>query len=128
MSGETDLAKMLSSLRVSRRPETYTVVTLPQSIALAEGIEAVISETEGTTAIVTTEEAERRGWPVGFRAAWLTIEIHSALEAVGLTAAMATALGARGIPCNVLAGYYHDHLLVPVERVDEAIAVLENLG
>ena len=46
--------------------------------------------------------------------------MHSALEAVGLTAAVATALAAAGIPANVLAGYSHDHLLVPEDRADDA--------
>ena len=46
---------------------------------------------------------------------------------MGLTAAVATALAAEAIPCNVLAGYHHDHLLVPVDRVDAAVACLARL-
>jgi hypothetical protein len=41
---------------------------------------------------------------------------------------MSTALSDAGISCNVLAGYHHDHLLVPSDRADEAIAVLQRLG
>lgn len=89
---------------------------------------AVIQEDEGTTAVVTVTEAERRGWPVGFRAAWLTVTVHSSLEAVGLTAALAAVLADVGIACNVLAGYFHDHLLVPLDRVDEAIQSLASLA
>lgn len=89
---------------------------------------AVVAEDEGTTAVVTVEEAERRGWSVDFRAAWLTVTVHSSLEAVGLTAALAEVLTDLGIPCNVLAGYFHDHLLVPLDRVDEAIQGLESLA
>ena len=80
------------------------------------------------TAVVSIDEAERRGWPVEFRGAWLTVSVHSSLEAVGLTAALANVLAARGIACNVLAGYFHDHLVVPLDRADEAIAALEALA
>jgi uncharacterized protein len=128
VSGETDLSKMLASLRIERREHPVTVVCLPEPVGLGQGVMAVIEEAEGTTVVVTVAEAERRGWPIGFRAAWLTVTVHSALEAVGLTAALAGVLASRGIACNVLAGYFHDHLLVPLERVDEAVQSLEALA
>jgi uncharacterized protein len=128
VSGETDLSMMLASLRIERREHPVTVVHLPEPVGLGQGVMALIEEDEGTTAVVTLAEAERRGWPIGFRAAWLTVTVHSALEAVGLTAALADVLAARGIACNVLAGYFHDHLLVPLERADEAVESLEALA
>lgn len=128
MAGETDLSTMLSSLRVERRGAPVTVVHLASPVLLGDGVLAVISEAEGTTAVVSVAEAERRGWPVGFTAHWLTVSVHSSLEAVGLTAVLAKVLAERGIACNVLAGYFHDHLLVPVDRVDEAIECLNGLA
>jgi len=128
VTGETDLAKMLASLRVQRRDEPVTLVVLKHRVDAGRGIEAIIEESEGTTVVVTLTEAERRKWPIGFEAAWLTIEVHSSLHAVGLTAALSTVLAEHGIACNVLAGYYHDHLLVPLERANEAIEVLEALA
>lgn len=128
MPGETDLSKMLASLRIERRQEPVTVVHLAEPVALGAGVMAVIEEDEGTTAVVTVTEAERRRWPGDFRAAWLTVTVHSSLEAVGLTAALADVLADVGIPCNVLAGYFHDHLLVPLDRVDRAIQRLESLA
>jgi hypothetical protein len=119
---------MLATLRIDRRPEPVTVVTLPHPVSVDAAVGAVLVEDEGTTAVVTIAEAERRGWPVGFRAAWLTARVHSSLEAVGLTAALSTALAEHGIAANVLAGYHHDHLLVPLDRADEAVRVLEDLG
>jgi hypothetical protein len=56
--------------------------------------------------------------------AWLSLTVQSSLEAVGLTAAFAAMLGEIDIPCNVLAGYLHDHILVPVDRAQEAIDAL----
>ncbi len=53
--------------------------------------------------------------------------MHSDLQAVGLTAAVATALAEAGISCNVVAAAYHDHLFVPVESASQAIAALRTL-
>lgn len=127
MAGDTDLARMLATLDVERRPGRYTFVTgdWPRLVPVAA---ATVVEAEGVTHVVTVEQAERVGAPVGFEAAWLTLTVYSALEAVGLTAAFSSALAEAGIPCNVLAGVHHDHLLVPVERVDEAVAVIRSLG
>ena len=41
-----------------------------------------------------------------------------------VNAVAARAADAAGIPCNVLAGYFHDHLLVPVDRRDDAVRAL----
>ncbi len=126
-TGETDLAKMLATLRVQRRPEPVTMVTVSEPVAVGDGIFAVVAEDEGTTVIATAAEAERRGWASDFLASWLTIEVHSSLDAVGLTAAMSKVLTQHQIPCNVVAGFYHDHLLVPVDQADQAIDALESL-
>jgi hypothetical protein len=32
------------------------------------------------------------------------------------------------VPCNVIAGYHHDHLLVPAEQADVALRVLRKLS
>lgn len=127
MAGETDLDRMLASLDVERRDGTYTFVT-GDHFGFAEAAAATIQESEGTTWVVPVEVARAAGVEVDFEAAWLTLTVHSALEAVGLTAALSRALGDVGIPCNVLAGFHHDHLLVPADRADEAVAVLRDLS
>lgn len=118
---------MLTTLDVVRRPGTFTFVS-GEWPTLAEAASASVVETEGTTHVVPVEVAREAGAPVEFEAAWLTLTVHSALEAVGLTAAFSRVLADAGIPCNVLAGYHHDHLLVPAHRVDEAVAVLRGLS
>jgi hypothetical protein len=80
---------------------------------------ALIREDEGTTAIVAQEGG-------GF--ARITLMVHSALDGVGLTAAVAGALAERGIACNVVAGFHHDHLFVPRERAEEALECLQRLS
>lgn len=127
MPGEADLGRLLATLDVERRPGTFTFVTGDWP-TLAPSARATVSEAEGLTFVVPAESARAAGAPVEFEAVWLTLTVHSALEAVGLTAAFSVALGDAGIPCNVLAGYHHDHLLVPADRADEAIAVLRGLS
>ena len=128
MAGLTDLEVMLRTLTVSVRPARYTIVTVDEPVALNRGVEAVLTEDEGTTVVATVDEARRRGWPVGFVAAWVMLDVHSALDAVGLTAALSSALAEEGIAANVLAGYFHDHILVPADRVDDAIECLTRLS
>ena len=123
---------MLRNLSVGRRPGTWTMVSIGQGpdtpIGLSDEVAAVIAEAEGVTVISTVAEADRRGWPVEFKAAWLTLEIHSSLEGVGLTAAVSAALAEHGIPANMVAGYYHDHILVPEDQADTATTVITELA
>jgi hypothetical protein len=131
MAGETNLASMLESLTVTVRPDQYVVVTFGpgESIpALGNGVAAVIDEHEGPTVVATVKRAAYDGWAHDFVAAWLTLDVHSALEAVGLTAAFSRQLGRAGIPCNVIAGFHHDHILVPHDKSDAAVAVIEALA
>jgi hypothetical protein len=122
VKGERDLNAILSSLAIKRRDGTFVYVSA-SSVPIAN-VEATIHEDEGTTVVLERGEAERRGLPWSF-AAWLTVEVFTGLEAVGVTAALAAAFADEGISCNVLTGFYHDHLLVPVERADDALAVLD---
>jgi uncharacterized protein len=78
--------------------------------------------------VVARERADELGLSYDFAAAWITLRVHSALDAVGLTAAVSRALAHAGLSCNVLAGLHHDHLLVPAGRADEALAVLRELS
>jgi hypothetical protein len=71
--------------------------------------------------------AEAAGVTPLFRAAWITLTVHSDLNAVGLTAAFARALGDAGISCNVMAAAYHDHIFVPVDDAARAMNALLNL-
>ncbi len=65
--------------------------------------------------------------PVFFRAARITLTIHSDLEAVGLTAAVAEALTKASISCSVVAAAFHDHIFVQIERAADALTRLAGL-
>ena len=129
MSGERDLARLLATLNVTPRAGDVSFVARPAPDPTPAALAlAMVTEDEGVTYVLPCEVADARGLPYDFRAAWLTLGVHSALDAVGLTAAFATALARRGIACNVLAGFHHDHLLVPADRRDDALAVLADLA
>ncbi len=109
-------------------PGVYVFVSLPpgEPMPAVEPL-ATFREVEGLSLILPEQDAVSRGLAVLFRAAWISLEVHSDLEAVGLTAAVAAALTHRGISCNVVAGTFHDHLFVPVDRADEALECLRRL-
>ena len=87
---------------------------------------AIIVEDEGVTNIMRLQDAV--GLPYICRSRWITLQLHSSLEAVGLTATFSKALSDCKISCNVLAGYYHDHILAPSEQAMQAMHVLTELS
>ncbi len=118
---------MLAEMRVGQRDGTYCIVSLvaPDAELLASAA-AIVREDEAVSLVISTEQADAHRLPYDFAAAWLTLEVHSSLHAVGLTAAVARMLADEGVPCNVLAGFYHDHLLVPATDAARVRAMLES--
>ncbi|WP_438299640.1 ACT domain-containing protein [Pseudomonas sp. NMS19W] len=129
MAGETSLSTLLRSMSPQLNAGEYVFCTLRDG-QLPSGLEVVGSfrEKEGLTVILERSHAERAGFSFDYVAAWITLNVHSALEAVGLTAAFATALGKADISCNVIAGYYHDHLFVGQADAERAMQVLRDLA
>jgi uncharacterized protein len=122
----SNLAELLQSMNPVLNRGVYAFVSLPAG-GMPDRVEpiATFRESEGLTLIVEEPQAKDAGLPILFRAAWITLTVHSDLQAVGLTAAVATALAEAGISCNVVAAAYHDHLFVPVESASQAISVLQ---
>ena len=129
MAGETALATLLRSMSPQLNDGDYVFCSVPDH-RIPPGCEVIGSfrEQEGLTLILERQQAEQAGLAFDYVAAWITLNVHSALEAVGLTAAFATALGKAGISCNVIAGYYHDHLFVGQTDADRALQVLRDLA
>ncbi len=123
-----NLTQLLCGLRPERRPGVWAYATCADENALVRlKPVAIFRETEATTAIAREEDVRAAGLEPLFRCAWIELTVHSDLEAIGLTAAVASALTARGISCNVVAAAYHDHLFVPIERADDAMDALHAL-
>ena len=107
-------------------PDPYVFVTAPGVPPGATPF-AVIHEDEGSTLVLTRDQADRFGLPYGYVAARITLTIGSELAAVGLTAEVSQVLARAGISCNVIAGLHHDHLFVDAARGPEALGLLERL-
>ncbi|PWV46197.1 ACT domain-containing protein [Chitinophaga sp. S165] len=128
MSGITDITTLLKHMTPQLHEGTYVFCTVndPVQINLQDVI-CTFREKEGVTLILSRETADRLQLPYTYIAAWITLTIHSSLEAVGLTAAFSAALAGAGISCNVVAAYYHDHIFVPVADAEKAMLALKSL-
>jgi dihydrofolate reductase len=126
---ERDLASLIAALRPERVPGVYLFCSVADQTSLPPGLRPVVTvrEPEGLTVVLSAPDAVAAGLDGRFECAWIQISATSALDAVGLTAAMAAALTADGIACNVVAGFHHDHVFVPVDRVQDALAALNAL-
>ncbi|MET9653774.1 ACT domain-containing protein [Streptomyces sp. NPDC006460] len=127
MSAERDLSRLLAGMSPELDPGRYvftTVGPVPPGITPL----VTVTEPEGLTLVLRQEDADRAALPYDYVAGWITLRVHSALDAVGLTAAVSRALAEAGLSCNVVAGYHHDHLFVEHERAEGALAVLRALS
>ncbi|GJM33586.1 MAG: hypothetical protein DHS20C18_25870 [Saprospiraceae bacterium] len=123
--GVTDLRELITNMEPILNDGEYVFATvsnitsIPREVTICE-----IKEREGVTVVVSKKDAEKLGLPFDFIASWITLNIHSSLEATGLTAAFSSELSRNEISCNVIAGYYHDHIFVDVKDKDKALSVL----
>jgi len=129
MTGETDLKKLLQGMKPRRNEGEFVFCTI-ESTQHPYALEplCLFQEQEAVTVILTKDQADEASLLYSGTFAWITLTIHSALEAVGLTAAVSTALTDVNISCNVVAAYYHDHIFVPVKDAQQAMDVLEKLS
>jgi uncharacterized protein len=128
MQGETNLDVLLRSLKPGLNEGDFVFCVVGDYSALqVNDVIMQFKEKEGTTIIMKKELADRLQLSYSFVAAWITLTVHSSLEAVGLTAAFSSALANAGISCNVVAAFYHDHIFVDKKDTDRAMEVLNEL-
>lgn len=126
MGGITDLETLLREMRPDLRPGDYVYCNVPAEDAGWLSLKPLgfFREDEGLTLIMDKADADRVGLAYGPVMRCITLTVHSALEAVGLTAAVAVALTRHGISANVVAAYHHDHIFVPADDAERALAAL----
>jgi uncharacterized protein len=129
MAAEKDLQTLLKTLQPKHNTGDYVFCAVKDvtAINLAEVI-LFFKEEEGYTFIITKELADTLQLPYTFTAAWITLKVHSSLEAVGLTAAFATALSKENISCNVVAAFHHDHIFVAKNDATKTMEILNKLS
>lgn len=128
--GDQTARGLVARLTPRLRPGSFVFASLSDPAlatrASARAI-ATMREDEGLSVILPLAEAAALGIDRGNRMRLITLGVHSALDAVGLTAAVSAALAAEGIPCNVVAGFHHDHIFIPEGTSDAAMTVLRAL-
>lgn len=128
MPGEKNLEILLRNMRPALQEGEYVFCTLQEMPASAlSRCVMTFQEAEGITVIANRELADEYGWKYQYIAGWITLKVHSSLEAVGLTAAVSHALAKENISCNVVAAYYHDHIFVDRNDCEKAMEVLESV-
>tara|TARA_R110002167_G_scaffold309361_1_gene514187 strand:+ start:2032 stop:2427 length:396 start_codon:yes stop_codon:yes gene_type:complete len=129
MAGETDLNILLESLEPSLNLGSYVFISLKDiNEILREDILFQFKEEEGITILLSKDKADKYNLDYEFVASWITLKVHSALDAVGLTAAVSSALTKHNISCNVVAAYYHDHIFVSKKDTKKAMEVLSEFS
>lgn len=128
MPGETDLAKLLQGMRPELNEGEFVFCTVDsfQNTAALNPL-CIFQEREAITIILPKHQADKAALPYSVTCAWITLTVHSSLEAIGLTAAVSQALTDANISCNVVAAYYHDHLFVPIQDAKRAMDTLLQL-
>ena len=130
MTGEKDLEKLLASLAPRLMDDDFVFCTIKDA-TYGDYAElsplASFSEDEGLALVLKKENADKAGLKYEAIFKCITLNVHSSLEAVGLTAAVSRRLAERGVSANIMAAYYHDHILVPAEKAADALSALIEL-
>lgn len=127
--GETNITKLIKGMSPVLNSGEYVFATVKNLDAIdRHSTICEFKEREGTTVVISKEKADQAELAYDYIASWITLSIHSSLDAVGLTAKFSSALSNHGISCNVIAGYYHDHIFVGTKDAKLAMQVLSALA
>lgn len=128
MSGEHNFSRLIKSMKPVLNEGEFVFCSLSEAenIDLSQAV-CIFKETEGLSVIFPKNVADEKHYNYSFIASWITLMVHSSLEAVGLTAAVSMALAKENISCNVVAGFYHDHIFVAKKDAERAVRVLMGL-
>jgi hypothetical protein len=128
MTGEFDLLKLIKGMKpeLNKGEYVYCLANSKEQAAMLDPL-CCFLEKEGVTVILPKEKADAMNIPYTTICGWITLTVHSSLEAVGLTAAVSKALTDANISCNIVAAFYHDHIFVPVKDIARSMTALQNL-
>ena len=128
VTGNRDLSYLLKMMNPVLNDGEFVFSTVQDSTSLGDNAVLLFREEEGTSVIVRREIADDIGLQYERTWAWITLSVHSDLSAVGFLAEVTRSLASRGISCNVVSAFYHDHLFVPYSRKDDAVKTLKELS
>jgi hypothetical protein len=128
MSGIKNLRTLIKSMEPVLNKGAYVFTTVTNNQVARSETLFEFKEEEGTTIVLEQSKADELGLSYEYISSWISLKIHSSLDAVGLTAAFSTELTKYNISCNVVAGYYHDHIFVDQKDGQKAIAILADFS
>lgn len=130
MAAEKLLEKLLSHMQPQLDPRTFVFACLGRGQAMPEGLQAqmLFMEKEGATLIVEQQQALEHALDYEFVSRMITLNVHSALDAVGFLARITTCLACHDMGVNPVSGFYHDHLFVPADKAELAMQALKELA
>lgn len=125
---QRERADMIANMEPALRPGLWVFVSVSGQ-DIPTGVEplALFREEEGLSLVVDQNAARAGGLAAGEPYRQITLNVYSALDGVGLTAAVAGALADADIACNMIAAFHHDHVFVPAEQAGQAMDVLRAL-
>lgn len=137
--GITSLRTLLATLSPALHPATFVFTTFPSSADTDTSatssfpadlvVQMMFREPGGHATVITTLECARaHNLTYEFPCRMVTLAVHSSLDAVGFLAAVTARLAERGMGCNPVSGFFHDHLFVGLGREDEAVEALRSLA
>ncbi len=128
MSGIKNLRTLIKTMEPVLNKGAYVFTTVTNNQVARSETLFEFKEEEGTTIVLEQSKADELGLSYEYISSWISLKIHSSLDAVGLTAAFSTELTKYNISCNVVAGYYHDHIFVDQKDGQKAIAILADFS
>ena len=126
----TDKQSMIASMAPVLQPGSFvfcSVINRDVAFDALSVARAMFVEAEGVSLLLPRSVADRLGLSDVLRMRQITLMVFSALEGVGLTAAVAETLEKEGIPTNIVAATLHDHVFVPSNRAEDAMKALRAL-
>ena len=129
MTGETNLSILIKTLQPVLNEGDYVFCCVQELDNIDfNQLLFYFKENEGITIVVGKEYADSNNLSYHNVFSWISLEVHSSLNAVGLTAAFSNALYEEGISCNVVAAFYHDHIFVGKADAENAMETLQKLS
>jgi len=130
MTPITDLKQLLASMAPQLHSEEYVFCSLAGEYGDYAHLNPVTAfrEQEGLSLVLPKASAEVENITFDATFKMITLTVHSSLEAVGLTAAVAAKLTEHNISANVIAAFHHDHIMIPTDNADAAMKALHELS